>query len=606
MDNLQVRIPVTSELPVPETTALPSKTQYECDVLVIGGGFAGLNAAMAAKRNGYSVVMVDKGRPGFSGQSPWVCSTRYFDADMGDDAPAHREKIMRGGEYVANMDWYNIWIKDSRATYERLKEWGILDQYLYFIDGDWVKTLDFPGYQMANARHDRHKAFMKVLRSAGVDVADFTMITDVVVENGRAAGAIGFHVPSGAVITCYAKAVVMAMGNGSYKPTGFPIGGNTFDGEYIAYNLGLAITGKEYEDFHSTVSWCPGAAFMHSFNSYQEKVNIFGGDVTSENVRSKNRDQAGPLIKGAVGGVHANTGLNPGRMKLIPYMMGGRTLSGRADDPRQGDSGSSNFAVPDVPGAAIGASCHLTAGVYNGEKDPDLVGFTGIPGLYVAGDGMNGSTPGGASYPMGVGFTSCYVSIQGNRAGEAAAKFAGSVPAVKISEARITRATEELLAPMHLEKGFDSNWARDVLHATMTPYWIHTAKKETTLRAALAIVENMRDDVVPKLMACSTHDLRLCHEMKHKVLSAEMKLRAGLERKESRGCHYRVDYPYRNDNEFLCYITVRKAEDGSMKVGKAPVKDDWKGDPTLEYSERYDVNFPGEIEAKGLQVNKEV
>jgi succinate dehydrogenase/fumarate reductase flavoprotein subunit len=106
-------------------------------------------------------------------------------------------------------------------------------------------------------------------------------------------------------------------------------------------------------------------------------------------------------------------------------------------------------------------------------------------------------------------------------------------------------------------------------------------------------------------MARSTHDMRLCHEMKHKVLSAEMKLRAGLERKESRGSHYRADYPYRNDDEFLCYIAVHKAEDGSMEVGKAPVKDEWKGDTTLEYSERYDNYYPGEVEAKGLHANSE-
>jgi len=117
MDNLQVRIPVTSELPLPEIVEPPAKTKYECDVLVIGGGFAGLNAVMAAKKNGCSVVMIDKRRPGFSGQSPWVCSTRHFDADMGDDAQAHREKIIHGGEYVANMDWYNIWIQDRKTTF---------------------------------------------------------------------------------------------------------------------------------------------------------------------------------------------------------------------------------------------------------------------------------------------------------------------------------------------------------------------------------------------------------------------------------------------------------------------------------------------------------
>ena len=54
---------LTEELPIPEAKA-PSTTSYDCDVLVIGGGFAGLNAAMAAKGEGANVVLVDKGRPG--------------------------------------------------------------------------------------------------------------------------------------------------------------------------------------------------------------------------------------------------------------------------------------------------------------------------------------------------------------------------------------------------------------------------------------------------------------------------------------------------------------------------------------------------------------
>ena len=87
--------------------------------------------------------------------------------------------------------------------------------------------------------------------------------------------------------------------------------------------------------------------------------------------------------------------------------------------------------------------------------------------------------------------------------------------------------------------------------------------------------------------------------MEHKVLSAEMKLRAGLERKESRGFHYRSDYPFRDD-DFLCYITLQKGDDGSMQVGRVEVKDEWKGDTTLDYAMRYTYRFPGEAEAKGL------
>ena len=88
--------------------------------------------------------------------------------------------------------------------------------------------------------------------------------------------------------------------------------------------------------------------------------------------------------------------------------------------------------------------------------------------------------------------------------------------------------------------------------------------------------------------------------MKHKILSAEMKLRAGLAREESRGLHYRSDFPYRDDKNFLCYITVQKDENGNMTTAKVPVKDAWKGDVNADHEERYKFYFPGEREALGL------
>ena len=134
----------------------------------------------------------------------------------------------------------------------------------------------------------------------------------------------------------------------------------------------------------------------------------------------------------------------------------------------------------------------------------------------------------------------------------------------------------------------------------MAPYWVNVAKTEATLQAALVQVEYMRDNVVPKLAARTGHDLRLCIEMKHKVLSAEMKLRASIAREESRGNHYRADIPYRDDDKFLCYMTVRKDGAGGMVVEKVPIPEAWTGDKSLAYQERYHYYFPGEPEAKGF------
>jgi len=76
-----------------------------------------------------------------------------------------------------------------------------------------------------------------------------------------------------------------------------------------------------------------------------------------------------------------------------------------------------------------------------------------------------------------------------------------------------------------------------------------------------------------------------------------MKLRLSLERKESRGCHYREDYPFRDDENYLCYFVAEKGQDGSMEIRRVEYPDAWKGDRTEPYLERYTSYFPGEKEA---------
>ncbi|MCD7857182.1 MAG: hypothetical protein LUG55_05190 [Clostridiales bacterium] len=135
----------------------------------------------------------------------------------------------------------------------------------------------------------------------------------------------------------------------------------------------------------------------------------------------------------------------------------------------------------------------------------------------------------------------------------------------------------------------------------MAPYWVSVAKSEATLQAALVQVQYMKEHVVPRLSACTSHDLRLCIEVKHKVQSAELKLRASLARQESRGNTYRTDFPYRDDANFLCFLTQKKDADGAATLEKVPVPEEWAGDLQRPYEKRYVYYFPGEPEAKGFE-----
>jgi succinate dehydrogenase/fumarate reductase flavoprotein subunit len=103
----------------------------------------------------------------------------------------------------------------------------------------------------------------------------------------------------------------------------------------------------------------------------------------------------------------------------------------------------------------------------------------------------------------------------------------------------------------------------------------------------------MQEHLVPKLFARDPHELRLAHETKNMVLSAEMRLRSALFRTESRGNHYREDYPRRDDPDWLAWVKIEE-EQGKMKLTKVPVPKEWWPDLSMPYQQRYPFRFPGE------------
>lgn len=586
---------IAEEPPIPATVPAPRKTEYCCDVLVVGGGFAGLMAAISAREAGKSVVLIDKGRPGFSGLSPWASSHRWFDPEMGDRAEFVREQMMRGGQYIANLNWVEVWIRESKAAYLKLRELGLLDRYERAADQGFTDNLNFVGYREAISRHDRHPRVMEVLGERQVEVCEKTMITDVIAQGGKVVGAVGFHVPSGALIACHAKAVVLCMGGGVYKPAGWPTSGISHDGISIGYHLGLPIIGQEFDDFHVSDSNEPANSFYPNGWNYLENLWFTGGDWSGESARRSASSAATSIAK--INTVFEGLAAWDGTRGEVGNRIAG-TKSRRLDDPR---TGKFNSTIPkgDAYGCAAGFGMHLTNGIFCGLDD--TVGYTGIPGLYVAGDGISGGAIGGAQYTGGRGFTTNFVSVQGRRAGQAAAEYAAHVSLERIESATIAGRHAAFLEPMTRSKGFSPNWALDCLQGIMAPAWTIVVKNGERLNAALAQVSFLRDKIVPKLQATSPHDLRLCHEVRHKVLQAEMKLRSCLAREESRGSHYREDFPFRDDQNFLCYIGVRKGAQGEMQVSKIEVKQEWKGDLAEDFATRYaDTYYPGEREALRL------
>ncbi len=217
-------------------------------------------------------------------------------------------------------------------------------------------------------------------------------------------------------------------------------------------------------------------------------------------------------------------------------------------------------------GASAGMSIHKAEGLFPADGEC----ASNIPGLYAAGDSL-GSMQTGGIYTQ-VGSSLAGSAVQGAIAGKAAARFAATTALVGVSPSTLEKLNSEIYAPLLRERGFSPRWVTQTLQGIMIPNFILYVKSKERLQAALTYVEYLRDHQVPMLMANDEHELRQAHETANMVLNAEMKLRASLMRTETRGSHYREDHPDRNDDEWLAWIKIRQADDGSMELDHHPIE----------------------------------
>jgi succinate dehydrogenase/fumarate reductase flavoprotein subunit len=567
------------------------KDAYEADLVIIGTGFAGIFAAMEARKNGLSVIMVDKGSVGWSGLSPWASDSRPFDPEIYDRAEWHHN-VATNTEWVNDRRWLDIFMDESLGIYKTLRSWGV------------HKTKPF----------ERSGVFRGLMEDNDVTLVERTMVTSLLKDKtGKVGGVLGFtfddsREPSKAII-CKGKAVIMCSGAGGYKSPGFPNWGNTFDGDAMAYRAGATITGKEYHDTHLALSKIPAA----SYDQWAWAQTVTGAYIM---VGPPDPVVGGLTVNAALrasqGDINRDPGAGPGGepapkgpKKPSPDAIANEKYRGKGflktegltldfGGPPEGSTGEDNGFR--VGGSTAGMGVHKGEGVFNSDY---TCRADGVDGLFAAGDAL-GSMLCGSSYP-GRGFSSYGSAIQGRRAASFASEYVKNAPVPQFDKSYLDTKIAEMWAPRSNEKGFSPDWVTNTLRNTMTPFHILYIKEPRRLEGALASIEYLRKSVVPKMIARDGHELRLAHETENMLLNAEMKLRAGLYRNESRGTHFREDYPARNDNEWLCWVLIKQGEDGQMALSKHMFPEAWHPDPAIPYRERYPRPYPGEEEFLGTQ-----
>ncbi|MBN1624989.1 MAG: FAD-binding protein [Deltaproteobacteria bacterium] len=513
----------------------------ETDVLVIGGGIAACFAAVKAREQGVDVTLVSKGVIGRSGMSPWAHGTMAVPPEKKDKIRELADQAHVGGEYLNNCTWTERVIRESYARFQDMLAWG--QPFLKDEKGDYIKPMS--GNQEQEGRlwalEDGPGSWAKSLRNQpvkmGVRILEKVMIVDLIKQDGAVVGAVGITRNSFDLYVIRAKATVMCAGSGGFKPVGgWPLGDLTSDGHVMAYRAGAEITGKEFEDFHNGM------------------VRRQGGIWLSNILPMTNAE--GDSVPGFGFGLSADIEAHEGRAPLY-----------RGEDEV-------------FSGVALGLSVHTAEGVWPVDEDCS----TGVSGLYVAGDSCATMIV-GAAYSMG-GSGSCNASVTGARAGLAAAGYSRQKVLPSINWEEFSELKDSVIMPARRKGGFSPNWVTQLLKNAMMPYYILRIKHADRLQPTLAFVEFMRDHLCPRLFARDPHELRLVHETKNMIINAEMKMRASLFRTESRGTHYREDYPLRSDPDWLAWVMIRQVN-GKMTVYKKPIPQEWRPDLTAPYEERY-------------------
>lgn len=555
----------------------------ETDVLTIGGGMAGGFAAIKAKEQGLDVTLVDKGYMGRSGAASFAGGYFViFNPEWGHRLDAWMGYISTAGEYVNDREWSEIVLKESYERYRDLASWGVK-----FVEDDGKLAYDAYGPIYESRMMWRGK-FTPIIRrralEVGVRVLDRIMITDLLKQDGRVVGAIGFHTRSGNLYIFKAKATIVAAGSGIFKQAGYPTHG-TNDGHAMLYRAGCEITGKEFSMIGGSVvaaypAW-RGHGTMASF--IRKYFNAEGEQLDSE------VSFLFPAFE-----VHAGRGpiiwnLDAASSEEIKRGLKHQRTTGTAHEAeRIGLDITQGGKIPLLGGVWLGAS---VMGGTGGVWPTSTKCATSIPGLYAAGE-CCGTRESGGNYP-GAGLALAGASVTGARAGLGAAEYASKTGKTMIDEAGVARLRGITYVPMERKGGFNPRWVTEILKNIMIPYFTYQVKHGERLQAALTTVKFLGEHIVPKLKASDPHELRLAHETKNMVLSAEMMLRASIFRTESRGTHYREDYPRRDDSNWLAWVKM-KDQQGEMKLWKEPVPKAWWPDLAKPYEERYPIRFPRE------------
>jgi succinate dehydrogenase / fumarate reductase, flavoprotein subunit len=582
----------------------------ETDVLVIGAGGAGLRAAIEASAAGVKVAVITKS---LLGKAHTVMAEGGMAAAMGnvddrDNWRVHFADTMRGGQYLNNWRMAELHAKEAPDRVKELEGWGAV----------WDRTSDgrilqrnFGGHRYPRLAHVGDRTGLELIRTLqdhgvhqGIDVYMEHTVVRLLLDGGRVAGAFGYDRERGRFKVFKAKAVVMATGG---LGRAFKITSNSWeytgDGYALAYDAGAALQDLEFIQFHPTgMVWPPSVKGILVTEGVRGEGGVllnkdgrrFMFDDIPDNYKNQTAKDEDEGWRYTQGDKSANRPPELLTRDHVARCINREVKAGRGS-PHGGVFLDIAWIKKHIPNAAdhikrklpsmyhqfmqlanlditttpmeVGPTTHYTMGGIRVDGDTQM---STVPGLFAAGEAAAGLH--GANRLGGNSLSDLIVF--GKRAGEFAAKFSRENGAARIDEAQVDKAAAYALAPFERGTSGENPYAVQRDLQDMMQALVGIVRQEAEMREAIDRLQGLEARAAKAGIDGNREYNNGWHtaiDVPNLITVSKAIAMAAVERKESRGAHFREDYPNKSDEFAQFNFVIQKGSNGEMTMQRVPI-----------------------------------
>lgn len=539
----------------------------ETDVLVLGGGLAGLRAAIAAREAGVTVDLLSLG----AGASPGVIC---FNVPLGledprDSEAVYAEDMLRGGSGLNDPALVEVLAADTKLALEELEKIGVpfarrqgRHAQRHLAGSRYPRGVYCPEGLGPSALRQMDAR----CRELGVRVHEGWKVVALLVDGTEVAGALAVRRRTGDLLSLRAKAVVLALGGIGrlYEDSTYPADVGA-DGCALAFDAGARLIDMEFVQFEPTVTVWPERC-----RGMEMPTAMLGDGAQLKNA-------AGERFMFHDNPEHGEKRIEKARMALCIQreIDAGRGLPDRSvlfdttavppDLLESYPSHCKRLRQAGLEPTREGPHVRPTAHSHMGGVLIDRDGWSGVGGLWAGGEAAGGVH--GASRLAGNSGSDTLVF--GARAGRGAAAGALGLGLDRPWAAMEERAIATLTATLGRAQGTAPEAVKRALRAIMSRA-AGLSRSRDGLARGLRELEALDGEVAAGLRGADVDEAVAALEARNMVGVGRMIVMAALARTESRGAHQRSDCPEQDDARWLRHLVVRRGRDGAVELDAPP------------------------------------